>query len=140
MLHLMKLAVGVRDTPHLARLQAERSASEPPLRHYTRAFPRRAAEILAGGSIYWIIAGVMQVRQRILAIEEDREEDGTKTTALVLDPALVPVIARPTQAFQGWRYLTAEAAPPDLDATPAARGEPELPPHLRQVLRELCLL
>ena len=77
MLNLMKLAVGVRDIAHLAELQAARAAILPPLRHRTRSFPRRAAEILEGGSMYWVIAGAMVVRQPILDIIEDRRDDGT---------------------------------------------------------------
>ena len=51
MLHLTKLAVGVRDIEHLRDLQAERAASNPPLRHRTRMFPRRHQEVLDGGSM-----------------------------------------------------------------------------------------
>ena len=40
MLHLTKLAVGVRDIAHLRTLQAARHTETPPLRHFTRSFPR----------------------------------------------------------------------------------------------------
>ncbi|MBS0561080.1 MAG: DUF1489 domain-containing protein [Proteobacteria bacterium] len=140
MLHLTKLAVGVRDIAHLRELQAARGTREPPLRHRTRAFPRRAPEVLDGGSIYWVIQGATVVRQRILGIVEDRMSDGSACAGLVLDPDLVPVAARPTKPFQGWRYLSPEAAPRDLAALPEAEGEAALPPALRAALRELCLL
>jgi hypothetical protein len=58
----------------------------------------------------------------------------------MLDAGLVSVAGRPTKPFQGWRYLAAEAAPPDLVAGPAAAGESDLPPRMRRELRELCLL
>jgi hypothetical protein len=139
MLHLAKLAVGIRDIAHLAEVQAARAGSSPPLRHLTRHFPRRAAELLDGGSIYWVLAGTMLVRQRLRDIVEDAWDDGTRCAALVLEPVLVPLIGRPTRAFQGWRYLAAADAPPDR-AIAAAAGESELPPALRGELRELGLL
>jgi hypothetical protein len=135
MLHLAKLAVGVRNVAHLAAFQARR---EPPLRHHTRNLPRRKGEILGGGSLYWVVGGAMVVRQRVLDITEAAYEDGSRCCALVLDRTLVPVLGRPMRPFQGWRYLEAEAAPPDLrDQAPDATGLPE--PLLRQ-LRELCLI
>ena len=140
MLHIAKLAVGVRDIAHLRGLQAARLTAEPPLRHYTRSVPRRASEIAAGGSIYWVVAGAMVVRQRVLDVVEDRWDDGTRCAGLVLDPALVQVLGRPTKAFQGWRYLMPEDAPADVEAGTAAVEDGELPPGLRAQLKALCLL
>ncbi len=140
MLHLTKLAVGVRDLDHLRALQAERAGRDPPLRHRTRNFPRRAEEVTDGGSIYWVICGFMQARQRVLGIIEDHWSDGTACAGLVLDPKLAPLVGRPTKPFQGWRYLMPEDAPPDLVVAPPARGESELPPVLRRELRALCLI
>ncbi len=137
MLHLQKLAVGIRDRAHLAEVQAARARANPPLRHLTRHAPKRAAEILAGGSIYWVIAGAMSVRQRVLAVAPARRDDGSAGCAIELDPALVRVAARPVKAFQGWRYLAPEQAPPDLAA--GAEGE-DLPPDLALALRALALL
>lgn len=140
MLHLTKLAVGVRDIDHLRELQAERAACSPPLRHRTRNFPRRREDVLDGGSMYWVVNGAMLVRQCILDITEDRWDDGSACAGLILDPQLVPLAGRPAKPFQGWRYLPAEDAPPDLVTAPPARGEAALPPALRQELRALCLL
>jgi len=140
MLHLTKLAVGVRDIDHMRELQAERAARNPPLRHRTRSFPRRHQEVVDGGSIYWVINGSMLVRQRILDLIEDRRDDGSACAGIVLDPVLVPLAGRPTKPFQGWRYLPQDAAPRDLPMGPAALGEDALPPALRQELRALCLL
>ena len=78
MLHLTKLAVGVRDIDHLRELQAERAGRNPPLRHRTRNFPRRHQEVIDGGSMYWVISGSMLVRQRIVDIIEDRRDDGSR--------------------------------------------------------------
>ena len=141
-LHLVKLAVGVKDIAHLREIQARRARTDPPLRHRTRMVPKRAAEIAgeAGGSIYWVIGGFVQVRQRILEIREEQYEDGSACAGLVLDPMLVPVQARPVKPFQGWRYLPPEAAPEDVREAMAAHGVEALPPKLREELRALCLL
>jgi hypothetical protein len=140
-LHLVKLSVGPKDVAELRAIQARRLETDPPLRHKTRMFPRRAAEILDGGSIHWVVAGFLCVRQRILDIREDRYEDGSACAALVLDPRLVPLEARAMRPFQGWRYLDPAAAPPDLVAgRVSARGVERLPPRLRRALAELCLL
>ncbi len=140
MLHLAKLAVGIRDIAHLADVQAERRRTGPPLRHQTRNFPRRAAEVVDGGSIYWVVAGTMLVRQRVLDIVEDQWDDGTGCASLVLDPTLVPLLGRPTKAFQGWRYLAAPDAPPDRVTQAAGAGEEALPPALRRELQALGLI
>ena len=140
MLHLMKLAVGVRDIAHLAELQAARAKILPPLRHRTRSFPRRAEEILQGGSMYWVIAGAMVVRQPIVDIIEDRRDDGSACTGIVLEPRLVPVAGRLMKPFQGWRYLVASDAPDDIAGSKTLRGAQSLPPELARALRELCLL
>ena len=105
--------------------------------HRTRSFPKRAMEICDGGSLYWVIAGAMVVRQRIADIVEDATEDGRRCAAIMLDPALVPVAGRPTRPFQGWRYLAADAAPVDLGDAAQSEGMPE---GLQLELRKLGLL
>ncbi len=87
--------------------------------------------------MYWVIGGAMLVRQRILGIEPAIREDGHPCAAILLDPAVVPVLGRPVKAFQGWRYLRPEDAPPDLDTR---APEATLPHAMAQRLRELCLL
>jgi len=139
-IHLLKLSVGPKDVAQLAGIQALRAKADPPLRHQTRATPKRAAELTAGGSIYWVIAGYVQVRQRVIDLREDIWDDGTRCCGLVLDPELVPVAARQMKPFQGWRYLDPGAAPPDIAAGTAALGVEELPARLRQELRALGLL
>jgi hypothetical protein len=140
MLHLTKLAVGVRDIEHLRVLQMERAERNPPLRHRTRSFPRRHHEVIDGGSMYWVINGNMLVRQRIVDIIEDRRDDGSACTGLVLHPKLVPLAGRPTKPFQGWRYLRPDEAPRDLILGKRARGVDALPQSLRRELQVLCLL
>ena len=140
MLHLTKLCVGISDIADLRRHQQARLARGDALRHLTRSFPRRAQEILEGGSLYWVIAGATVVRQRVIDIQEAAYDDGSKCAALFFDAELVPVAARPTKPFQGWRYLDPAAAPLDLTAATAAEGSDALPPHLRRELEALGLL
>jgi hypothetical protein len=139
MLHILKLAVGVRDVAHLAEIQARRGRENPPLRHQTRNMPKRADEILDGGSIYWVINRAVLVRQRILDIVKDVWDDGSVCTGLVLDPELVRLSPRVQKPFQGWRYLNAADAPADL-AVGAASGAEALPAEMRLALTHLALL
>lgn len=142
--HLVKMAVGVESIPHLAEIQARRlrqaaeAGSEAILRHVTRNTPRRAAELTDGGSIYWVIRGFIQVRQAIVDCAEHVNDQGGPACALVLDPRLVRTELRPSRPFQGWRYLAAEKAPPDLPANGAAAND--LPIEMADELRALGLL
>jgi hypothetical protein len=135
-LHLIKLSVGTDDVADLADWQRGRGRGPDGLpRHLTRMWPRREAELLEGGSIYWIIRGAVLCRQRLLRLDEVRGRDGVLRCALVLDPELVRVAPTPRRPFQGWRYLAADDAPRDLGRWVA--GEEELPPHLATGLAEL---
>ena len=140
MLHMLKLSVGPKDAAQLRAIQKLRAVADPPLRHQTRMMPKRREEILDGGSIYWVVAGFLLVRQRIVDIIEDQWDDGTPCAGLVLDPKLVMVEARATKAFQGWRYLQPEDAPPDVVEGVAASGMEALPPALMAALREARLI
>ncbi len=138
-LNLIKLAVGIGSPGHLARVQQRRlrDAADGRLFHLTRNTPRRSAELLAGGSIYWVIKGRIRVRQRLVGIETDSDREGRKRCRLLLEPRLVAVEARRCRAFQGWRYLAAENTPPDAEY---AQAEDALPGDLAEELRELGLL
>ncbi|GAB4303681.1 MAG: DUF1489 domain-containing protein [Roseovarius sp.] len=139
-LHLIKLSVGSESVDSLARWQAERraEAADGLARHVTRMWPRRAAELLGGGSIYWVIQGFVQCRQRILRLDEVTGADGIRRCAIVLDPVLVRTAPARKRPFQGWRYLDPADAPPDL---PARRDDEEaLPPALSAALADLGVL
>jgi len=142
--HLLKLCVGIGEIAELAAWQKKRLAQQraagaktPVLRHLTRSTPKRAEEILDGGSLYWVIKGVIRVRQRIIGIKTGKDKDGEPQCALHLGRALVRVVPRPCRAFQGWRYLEAADVPADLKA-----GDPDdvLPPAMADELRSLGLL
>lgn len=143
-LHLIKLCVGcdsVRDLKDWIRqrLKDKRKRGEKPEHiHRTRMVPKRAAELVDGGSLYWVIRGEIACRQRIRDVRPFRDRDGTSRCALVLDPKVVLVEPRLYRAFQGWRYLAAKDAPRDLSA--AAPGAAAMPEKLRRELRELGLI
>lgn len=143
-LHLIKLCVGVDDIRHLARLQAGRLAEArrrgdtPELRHVTRNTPRRAAEILDGGSLYWVIKGFIRVRQPVIDIHSVEREDGRPACALVLDPGLIRTEIRSFRRFQGWRYMAVEDAP--RDAPPGAGSDEDVPAEMAAELKGLGLL
>jgi hypothetical protein len=142
-LHLLKLCVGCDSVEDLEdwialRLKEQRRAgSKPEHRHTTRMVPARAAELLDGGSLYWVIRGNVQVRQRLVDIRTFRDADGIQRCHLVLDPKVLPTAWQPRRAFQGWRYLKQEDAPRDLGDRAALR---DLPPTLRRELADLGLL
>lgn len=143
-LHLLKLCVGVDSVEELAGwIAAEQAAAASagvPWEdvHRTRQTPKRAEEILAGGSLYWVIRGRIQVRQRIRDLRAETGSDGLQRCAIVLDPELVPLVPRQHRPFQGWRYLAAADAPADLAR--GAAGVDEMPPEMRAALADLGLL
>ena len=143
-LHLIKLCVGcdsVQDLDDWIRKRLkERKRRGLPRQHLhtTRMVPKRAAELTAGGSLYWVIRGQVMCRQRILDIGPFADKDGVGRCRLALDPKLTLVEPRPWRAFQGWRYLAAPDAPRDLDRV--APGAKEMPEALRRELRDLGLL
>ena len=144
-LHMIKLCVGAEGIEDLAQWQQRRLAKSRKgtgkacIYHTTRMVPKRQDQLLQGGSLYWVIKGVIQVRQKIVRFGEGRREDGTPCCLIYLDPRLVAVRPTPRRAFQGWRYLTHEDAPPDLE-TGAAQRLANLPLKMRQELAELGLL
>tara|TARA_R110000868_G_scaffold29889_2_gene110967 strand:+ start:5753 stop:6190 length:438 start_codon:yes stop_codon:yes gene_type:complete len=142
--HLIKLAVGIDSLSHLAQRQSQRSADAAAagdaaqVRHLTRSRPRRAEEVLEGGSIFWVIKGAVRARQRIVDIDTAINHKGLPRCALIFDPELVPVRARPMRAFQGWRYLEAADAPPDAIGGPD--DSEHMPAEMAEELRALGLL
>jgi hypothetical protein len=143
-LHIIKLCVGADSIEDLQayqrqRLAAQKKAGEKPrLFHTTFQTPKRQAELLDGGSLYWVIKGTIQVRQRLVGFEEGHKPDGSRCCLLLLDAALVPVRALARRGPQGWRYLAAADAPPDL--ADGGDGGAALPPDLVGKLTTLALI
>lgn len=142
-LHIVKLAVGIRDIEHLAEVQerrlkeSRRGGRKGKLFHRTRHRPRREALLLDGGSMYWVVKGRVCVRQRLLGFESDKDEEGRPFCRMLIDPKLVETESWPHRAFQGWRYLQPADAPRDRMSR---RGEGDLPPEMAAELRELGLI
>jgi hypothetical protein len=137
--HIIKLCVGADSVEDLAdwqkqQVKAASGRGDKPMPVCgTRAWPKRRDEVLAGGSLYWVVKGVVIVRQRIVAIDEVRDEHGLRC-GLYLGKRLYRTAPMPRRAFQGWRYLEADDAPPDLAAL---GGGDNLPEDLRRKLAEL---
>jgi hypothetical protein len=144
MIHLLRLAVGITDIDHLKQRQLARPRPDVPKKlgavvgTWTRRRPTRAEELIAGGSIYWVIKGQIRVRQRVLRVDEVADDAGETHARLVLRKEWILTDPVPKRAFQGWRYLAPEDAPADLDAR-AGTGD-ALPPHIAAELRALGLL
>lgn len=130
---MVKLCVGAEDAADIERWQKRLMQSSPHPYHHTRMVPKRADELMQGGSIYWVTKGIILVRQVIIEVNEITDRGGRKACELVFDPQLVPVEPTPKRAFQGWRYLKPEDAPADLKA---GSGTIEMPANLRAELRE----
>lgn len=143
-LNLVKLCVGCDSVEDLEgwiaeRLELRRSNGEPCEHfHTTRMVPARAPELLAGGSLYWVIKGVVRCRQRLSEIRPFTDGEGIGRCHLVLDPEVVQTEWQPRRPFQGWRYLTGKDAPADLGG--AGSGIEAMPPKLRLELAQLGLL
>ncbi|MCO4846875.1 MAG: DUF1489 domain-containing protein [Yoonia sp.] len=133
-INLVKLSVGTDDVAGLAAWQMSKraQATDGMPQHITRMWPKRADEILNGGSIYWVIKGVILCRQSILRLDEKIGADGIRRCAIVSDPQLIRVEATPKRAFQGWRYFQPADVPTDLPD--GAQDEEALPPELSKAL------
>jgi hypothetical protein len=143
-LHLIKLCVGADSLADLREWMAERMAEarrrRAPLRHahITRMAPKRTQEILDGGSLYWVVRGLISARQQIVGLEPFMDKDGIGRCKLWLDGTVVAVAPRPMRAFQGWRYYPAKDAPPDIgESEPGLAAMPE---GMRRELASLGLL
>ncbi len=142
--HLLKLSVGVEDSAELVRAQAGRvqkaieRGDGPVLCYFTRNRPKRAAELLAGGSMFWVIKGFIRFRQGIIGIGQGQRDDGRPVCVLTLDKKLIRTELHACKPFQGWRYLMAKDAP--ADAAMGGREVDEIPGEMAGKLRDLGLL
>ena len=142
-LHLIKLCVGIDEVEELEEWRRRRAAvarkrgRKPVIVHRTRMMPLRREEILEGGSLYWVIKGVVQVRAAILDLARVTAKDGTRMCEIRMSPKLVRTELMPRRAFQGWRYLADAQAPGDLPAGTKAKN---LPAGMAAELRALGLI
>ena len=136
-LHLIKLCVGVYELKDFEDWRREEQKARRPMSHITRMFPKRADEILKGGSIYWVIRGLILVRQPITALAPVKGKDGIGRCRIVFDSRYTLVRPTPRRAFQGWRYLEGHDAPADLQKS---NGLKNLPESMRAELAALGLI
>jgi hypothetical protein len=137
--HLLKLSVGTDSVEDLAAWQDSQRGRWPDNTtvHVTRMWPKREAEVLDGGAMYWVIKGVIQCRQRVVGLQAVTGTDGITRCAILLEAGLIRTEAAPRRPFQGWRYLDPKDAPRDL--TKGREAEQSLPPELAQALAEIGL-
>ncbi|MBT5072395.1 MAG: DUF1489 domain-containing protein [Kordiimonadaceae bacterium] len=136
--HLIKLCVGIESVEHLinARSNDPRNKGLDYNFHITRFKPRRASEVIDGGSLYWVIKGFVLVRQRIIGLEDIKTEQGTKCM-IKMDKKIHLTESQPRRAFQGWRYFEQSSIPNDLPDNSALK---DIPVELRNELTELGLI
>lgn len=143
-LNLIKLCVGVESIRELDEWVAERMAQKKkrkqPIEHIhtTRMMPTQKEELLGGGSLYWVIKGMVSCRQKLIDLRPFTDKDGIKRCRIVMEPTLIAVVPRPRNAFQGWRYLKTNEAPADLKK--GAKGMAAVSEEMRRELSELGLL
>lgn len=99
----------------------------------TRQTPRRAEELLDGGSLYRVYRGQVLSRQVILEIATVGSGPANHCEVTLCE-AVVRTLPTPRRAFQGWRYLKASEAPPDIETSGVSSGTPlELLKRLREL-------
>ncbi len=132
-LHLIKLSVGSQSVESLVEWQRANDRYF----HVTRMWPKRDHYILeTGGSIFWVIQGRCQARQKIADFKEVIGDDGIRRCAIILERDLIRVEPTRKRPFQGWRYLAGQDAPRDL-ATGVLPDGGELPHQLMAALAEI---
>jgi hypothetical protein len=143
-LHLVKLCVGAASLEDLAAWQSENRQRKTSngtrcVYHPTYQSPKKQVELLDGGSLYWVMRGIILVRQKLVGFEDGNKDDGTPCCHILLAPPLIPVRPTPRRAFQGWRYLDADDAPPDLKSGKRDQVA-AMPPAMRKTLADLGLI
>jgi len=132
-LHLIKLCVGCDTVDELLAWRRASHEEGQPWKLRTRQTPKRAAELIDGGSLYRVYKGFVLSRQRIVAVETVSAGIASRCE-ITLDETVMLTLPTPRRAFQGWRYLDVKAAPGDL--CEAAAGQ-EMPLELARRLREI---
>ena len=137
---MVKLSVGTESIEGLIHWQSTARAQGPDgaPRHVTRMWPKQERALLNGGSIYWVIKGFIQCRQRIVRLEEVFGQDGIRRCAILLEPELIRTTSAPKRPFQGWRYLKPDDAP--IDLSPERQDEDSLPVELAGALADIGIL
>ena len=137
--HLLKLCVGADSVEDLVEWHRTHPSPFPTgeRRHVTRMWPKRATELLAGGSLYWVVKGVILCRQRIVRLDAVDRGDGIRRCGIIMDPEVVRTEAAARRPFQGWRYLAPGDVPRDLPKVRAT--DTALPEEMALALAEIGL-
>jgi hypothetical protein len=144
--NLLKTAAGLQEIDQLVERQSFNKMiyeGQKATYAYTRYMPKRYDEILrSDGSIYWILKGRIQVRQKILGFEMTKDEgDAHEWCKIVVDPQLWLTVAKPKKAIQGWRYLEDKDAPKDrLKYMAGGLSHEEPPEEMAEELKRLGLI
>ena len=139
-INLIKLCVGAESFEDQDNWIKTRKAAGGPnylSSHVTRMWPKQEAAILNGGSLYWVIKGAIQARQKIVRLDEVIGQDGIRRCAIVMEPELIRTNTAIRRPFQGWRYLKPEDAPSDLPQSRVA--DDALPKDLALALADIGL-
>jgi hypothetical protein len=131
-LHMIKLCVGCDTIEELEVWRAADGRAGRPWTMHTRQTPKRAAEMIDGGSLYRVFKGVILCRQAILEVTTVGEGVNARCE-VTLDEQIVRVAPTPRRAFQGWRYLEAKDAPEDIPDEMFGEAPPELARQLREL-------
>ena len=141
--NILRTAVCIQSVEHLREVQEPRRfrhKGQDAVWTFTRRRPTRADEIVDGqGSIYWIIQRSLCIRQSILDLPLETDEEGKTWCRIIMSPELVPVKPLQRKHMQGWRYLKPADAPPDLAALDTGKGD-DLPPDMIAELQQLGLM
>lgn len=139
-LHILKVAAGISSLEQLKLIVSQYSYSDPELglimHMSSRNTPKRADELLDGGSVFWIIKRAIVARAPLVAIREEERLDGRKGCQMCIRPEVISTIPQPKRGFQGWRYLKDEEAPDDLEFNGSGsdgHGSPELAQELKSL-------
>lgn len=138
MLHLQKLCVGAEKVEDLTDWQNSQAPRWPAgtAIHVTRMWPRRQVD-MTGGSLYWVIKGLILCRQRILRLDEARGQDGILRCAIMLDRDVILTESIPRRPFQGWRYMEETDAPRDIPK--GRKQDAAIPADMARALADIGL-
>ena len=107
-------------------------------RAITRMAPKRAEQILDGGSLYWVVKGLISARQRSSGLEPFVDADGIGRCKIWLGADRGRGRAAADARLPGLALLSGEDAPPDIDE--AQPGFAAMPDAMRRELAGLGLL
>ena len=138
--NLIKLCVGAQNVSDLYNWQKNRlihreNLENPATFLITRMRPRRKNEILNGGSIFWVIKGLILARQKIIGFDNFMSEDKILKCKIILDRKIILTDAYHKKPFQGWRYFSHQEAPKDREIF--SNDKNQLPLNIEKELSEI---